>query len=237
MRKKDLPLEVLKILEKYVSIHGEQYIRIEEDDSMLKLIDCESESDFHFIIQQYKDSKFLIQYKPYTKINVDSSRAWISINELNGQFQNWINLLEEYSKVKSIFDDPILKSFEEEYFSDFEILEEDKEKPLENEKLLLLDSFLENLVSGLESHKTDNNKNKIEEIQSSIILLQENLTTNTRQEITEKISKIFAKIKKLGIKYIKEFITEGKNQLMSEGIKFLIENTPKLIDEISKNLH
>ncbi len=236
MKKKDLPLDVLKILEKYVSIHGEKYIRTEEENSMLKLIDFDSESDFHFIIQQYKDNKFLIQYKPYTKININTFRSWISINELDGQFQNWINLLEEYSKVKSIFDDPILKSFEEEYFSDFEILEEDKDKPLENEKLFLLDEFLENLVNGLESHKTENNKNKIEEIQNNIILLQENLTISTRQEITEKISKIFAKIKKLGVKYIKEFITEGKKQLMSEGIKYLIENTPKLIDEINKNL-
>ncbi|MFY7988627.1 MAG: hypothetical protein ACOVNP_07070 [Flavobacterium sp.] len=234
MKKKDLPLSVLKTLEPFVDLHGDMYVRVEEENSLIKFRDFDEESDFHFTINEYRDNKFLITYKPFSKNNLDPCKISISHSEIEKHFKTWISLLEEYLNVKSVYDDPILKSFEDEFFTDFEILDEDKEKPLENDKIFLLDEYLSNLSNGLEKHKTEENSNKINEIQSNIVLLQENLTNNSRQEIASKISKIFAKIKKLGIKYFKEFITEGKKQLISKGVKFLIENGPKILEEINK---
>ena len=235
LKKKDIPLKVLEILEPFVLKKDKHYEIDYNSDSLLRFVDTETESDFYFEINKFEKDIITLIVKPANKSTINGSTITINSKDLETYFNNWIKILESYNKVKSVYDDPILKSFEEEYYGNFEILEEDKDKPLENNKILLLDEYLENLVKGLEVHKTDENKNKIEEIQENIILLQENLTNNTRQEIAEKISKIFAKIKKLGTKFLKEFITEGKKQLLSKGVKFLIENAPKIIEEIGKH--
>jgi hypothetical protein len=233
MRKKDLPLSVLKTLEPFVSLHGDSYIRIEDEKCLIKFIDNDKDSDFYFAINRFKDDKLIITYKPFSSNSTEASGIEISPNDVNNHFKVWIKILNDYSSTKSVYDDPILKSFEEEFFAEFEIIDEDKYKPLENDKIFLLDEYLENLVGGLEKHKTEVNENKIIEIQSDIILLQENLTNSNRQEIAQKISKIFAKIKKLGIKYFKEFITEGTKQIISNSVKYIIENGPKIIDNIN----
>jgi hypothetical protein len=204
-------------------------------DSLIKFIDTDEVSPFFFRIVKYEEQKFLIERSPISESSVSVSANWYEINKIENIFEAWINLLESYETTPTVFDNPILDSFEKEYFDEFEILEEDQHKPLENDKILLLDEYLENLTNSLSKYKTEENKSKIEDIQSNIILLQENLTNNSRKEVAQKISKIFAKIKSLGTKYLKEFITEGKKQLISKGVKFLIENGPKIIEEIGKN--
>ena len=233
LKKKDIPLKVLEILEPFVIKESKFYKIDYNSNSLLRFIDKDNNSDFYFEINKFEKDLITLIIKPYNKGTVNGNSAIIQSKDLGAYFSNWISILENYEKIKSVYDDPIINSFEEEFFSDFEILDDDKNKPLENNKILLLDEYLENLSNGLEKHKTEENKRRIEEIQENIILLQENLTNNTRQEIAEKISKIFAKIKKLGTKYLKEFITAGRKKLMDKGIKYIIENAPKIIDDIN----
>lgn len=236
LKKKDIPIKVLEILEPFV-LKKDKHFEIDyNSNALLKFIDTETDSDFYFEINKFEKEIITLIVKPTNRSTINESSININSKDLGTYFENWIKILESYNNVKSVFDDPILKSFEEEYYTDFEILEEDKDKPLENDKILLLDDYLENLVKGLEVHKTEVNKSKIEEIQENIIILQENLTNNSRQEIAVKISKIFAKIKKLGTKYLKEFITEGTKQLISKGVKLLIEHGPNIIEELGKHI-
>lgn len=236
IKKKDIPISIHKILEPFIAKIGSTIIIQKEPDSLINIIDKDQDSDFYFKIISYSYSTYSIEKKPTSKHNNGVSKNLIVDDSIVDALSEWISIIEIYETTPTYLDDPILKSFEEEFYADFEILDEDKDKPLENEKILLLDEYLENLVKGLEVHKTEENKNKIQEIQENIILLQENLTNNTRQEIAEKVSKIFAKIKKLGTKYLKEFITEGTKQLISKGVKFLIEHGPNIIEEIGKNI-
>ncbi|MFC4818631.1 hypothetical protein [Flavobacterium sp. GCM10023249] len=229
MKKKDLPIEILKVLEKYVSIHGEKYIKIQDPESLLKFIDIDEESSFFFCLNLYQNEKFIISYKPYNRSNVDLYKISIKPNELDGHFKLWINLLDEYANTKSIFDDPILKFYEEEFYAEFEILEDEKEKPLDNNQILFLDDYLENLDKGLEKYKIEGNKIRIENIQKEIKQLQETLTEKNKEQVVTSFSKILAKVKKLGVKYLKEFITEGTKQVISTTIKYLIENGHNLI--------
>ena len=233
--KKNIPLYIHFALRPFLNKNGKLFTRVDDMDSLIKFIDTDEVSPFFFRIVKYEEQKFLIERSPISESSVSVSANWYEINKIENIFEAWINLLESYETTPTVFDNPILDSFEKEYFDEFEILEEDKHKPLENDKILLLDEYLENLTNSLSKYKTEENKSKIEDIQSNIILLQENLTNNSRKEVAQKISKIFAKIKSLGTKYLKEFITEGKKQLISKGVKFLIENGPKIIEEIGKN--
>lgn len=229
LNKKKLPIDLLKILEPYISKNNVVFKIDNNSNSLIKFIDIDENSDFYFELTKLEESIIDLNIKPASSTNANELNSKVHRKTFETYFNNWVSLLEQYANINSFFDDSILKSYQEEYFSEFEILDENKNKPLENNKILLLDEYLENLKKGLEFHKTEDNKNKIEEIQQSIILLQDNLTNNTRQEIVEKIAKIFAKVKKLGTKYLKEFITEGSKQLISSSIKYLIENTHTLI--------
>jgi hypothetical protein len=234
-KKKDIPLVVHEILEPFVLKKGKHFTIDYNSNALLKFVDTEIGSDFYFEINKFEGDVITLIIKPSDKSTINGSSISINSKNLGPYFNNWITILEQYEKVKSVFDDPILKSFENEYFAEFEILEDEKEKPLKNNQILLLDEYLEHLCLGLEKHKTELNKTKIEEIQFEINLLQENLTCQNKLEIAEKFSKILAKIKKLGTKFLKEFITEGKKQIISKGIKFLIEQGPNIIEELGKH--
>lgn len=234
-KKKDIPLVVHEILEPFVLKKGEHFTIDYNSNALLKFIDTEIDSDFNFEINKFEGDVITLIIKPIDKSTIEERGVKISSKSLGTYFNNWITILEQYQKIKSVFDDPILKSFQEEYFAEFEILEDEKEKPLENNQILLLDEYLENLNLGLEKHKTELNKIKIDEIQSEINALQENLTSQNKLEIAKKFSKILARIKKLGTTFLKEFITEGKKQIISKGIKFLIEHGPNIIEGFEKH--
>jgi hypothetical protein len=235
VKKKDIPLVVHEILEPFVLKKGKHFTIDYNSNALLKFVDTEIGSDFYFEINKFEKDVITIIIKPFDKSTINGSSVEINSKNLGAYFNNWISILEQYQKVKTVFDDPILKSFQEEYFSEFEILEDEKEKPLKNNQILLFDEYLENLFLGLEKHKTELNKTKIDEIQYEINSLQENLTSQNKIEIVEKFSKILAKIKKLGTNFLKEFITEGKKQIVSKGIKFLIEQGPNIIEELGKH--
>ena len=192
-KKKDIPLLVHEILEPFVLKKGEHFTIDYNSNALLKFVDTEIDSDFYFEINKFEGEVITLIIKPIDKSTIDGRGVQINSKSLATYFNNWISILEQYQKVKSVFDDPILKSFQEEYFAEFEILEDEKEKPLENNQILLLDEYLENLSLGLEKHKTESNKIKIDEIQSEINILQENLTSQNKLEIAERFSKILAR--------------------------------------------
>lgn len=234
-KKKDIPLQIHEILEPFVSRKGERYERINDESCLIKFIDSDLNSDFYFTIHQFKENKILISYKPINKNSILKQSEWIESKALEAYFNNWISILEKYDKVNSVFDDPILRSFEEEYFAEFEVLEDDKAKPLNTAQILLLDEHLEELTKGLEKNKDETNKLEIEAIQQDIKFLQENLTRTTKEKVVKSLSKIWAKTTRLGTKFIKEFLTEVKKQFITKGTKFLIEHGSDIIHEITKH--
>ena len=56
-KKKELPLVILKSLQPFVNLKGQRFETIEPKENLLNIIDQESESTFHFIIEEYKKEK------------------------------------------------------------------------------------------------------------------------------------------------------------------------------------
>lgn len=225
--KKKLPLKVLKILEKFVTLQGNSFSIIEPDSFLLKVIDSDPNSDFYFNVEKYKSEKglkLLISRKPVNDSTTDGDQVWIGIENLGEVFDKWLALLNEYERVKSFFDDPILNSFFEDYYSEFELLEDDVEiKPFSPKQILLLDEHLDYIESRIENHQTDANKERIQTIKKDIIELRDNLTTKPKAWVLKKFSMIFAKLTKEGTKFMKEFISEAKKEVIKQGIKAIIE--------------
>lgn len=240
-KKKDLPLVILKALEPYVDLLGDKFEVVEPNENLLKVIDKDSDSNFHFTIQKYQrnanNNTFQFEMIRSPKNSNDNGiyQTWVEISGLEAQFDIWIKLLDAYDSVNSFYDDPIIKSFEEEFYTEFEIIEEEAERnPLNTKQILLLDSYLESVDNKLTEFKTKDNSDDIESIKEEIILLRDNLTKKSKKWVVSKLANIWAKIAKQGTKFIKEFLSQTNKELVKEGVKGIIEyvkeNGPDLLN-------
>lgn len=111
-KKKDLPLVILKALEPYVGLKGDKFEVIEPKENLLKVIDKDVDSDFHFTIEKYQKTQnggfqFLMTRSPKNGNDNGQYQAWVEISGLSGQFEAWLKLLDDYETTNSFFDDPI----------------------------------------------------------------------------------------------------------------------------------
>lgn len=240
-KKKDIPLVILKALEPYVGLLGDKFEVVEPNENLLKVVDKDSDSDFHFTIAKYQKNsnsntfQFAMTRSPKNANDNGSYQAWVEISSLETQFDTWIKLLDAYDSVNSFYDDPIIKAFEEEFYAEFEIIENEAEKnPLNTKQILLLDSYLETVDNKLTEFKNKDNSQDIQVIKDEIILLRDNLTKKSKKWVVTKLTNIWAKIAKQGAKFIKEFLNETNKELIKEGVKGLIEyvknNGPDLLN-------
>lgn len=193
---------------------------------MLKFIDVDPESDFYFNIEQYKlDREFqlLIDFKPTNKQNLANRKTWIKAQDLQTQFSNWIKLLEGYNNVRTIYDDPIIDSFANEYYDEFELIDEEADKvPLSTKQILLLDEHLDLIQNGITKYITSTNADEIKLIQEGIQDLKSNMTKKSKKWIFKKLSRIWGQIAKQGVPLIKEFLTEVRKEFIKQGVKYIL---------------
>jgi hypothetical protein len=224
--KKKLPLDILKSLEKFVTLQGEQFDVIEPGNFLLRVKDKDPKSIFYFNVEQYKqDSAFrlLIDFKPRDRKSVENHETWILAKDLQSQFDEWVTILKEYDKVKSFYDDPIIKTFADSYYAEFEIVDENADfEPFLPNQILMIDKHLNSISKGLRKYQQDKNALEIDEIKADIIELRDNLTSKSKKWIIKRLSIIWAKITKQGPKLMKDLLSETKKQLIIEGAKMII---------------
>lgn len=225
--KKKHPLKVLELIEPYISKTGNYFESFPPNDFLLKFIDKDQKSDFYFNVERYQAEihlQFLIDFAPTNEIMITNTKKWIRAESLDLYFRNWVKILEGYDKVKTVFDDPIAEAYAEEYFTEFEIVDDDSEiKPFTTKQILLLDAHLENIQAGIEEYQTEENKIDIQQIKMDITGLRDNLSKKPKKWVVTHLCKIWGKIAKQGPKLIKEFLSEVKTQAIKEGVKFMIE--------------
>jgi hypothetical protein len=240
-KKKDLPLTILQSLQPFVNLRGEKFETLDPKEHLLKVVDQDSDSNFHFTIEEYKKGsgekfQFLMSRSPVSHNDNGIHRNWVDISNLQPQFNTWITLLDEYENTESFFDDPIINSFKEEYYAEFEIIDEDEAeiKPLNTKQILLLDNHLEDIDQRLDKFINDKNAGDIQEIKEDIVQLRDNLTKKPKKWVVKNLSKIWAKIAKQGTKFIKEFLSESKKEIIKQSVKGLLklvqENGPDLLN-------
>nr|WP_315419942.1 hypothetical protein [uncultured Pedobacter sp.] len=237
-KKKDLPLIILQALEPFVIQKGEKFEVVDPGKSLLKVVDKEPGSNFHFTIELHEKKsdgtyQLLMSTAPTSSMDNADCRAWIKIDSINKQFSNWIEMLDKYDNIKSFFDDKIVNGFQQEFYAEFEVLEEEEDFPLKTKQILLLDEYLEELGGKLQEYVNEQNINEISTIQDEIILLRENLTTKSKEWVLKNLTKIWGSVAKQGTKFIKELLTESKKELIKQGIKatvdYIVQNGPHLL--------
>ena len=230
--KKKLPLDLIKGFHPKLG----DSIKVEVDPSNQKIAifrDKDPESDFYFEIGHFNSTgdKIRVNVKPSGRASVNSVSHWLTIQELNNHFTNWIKIIDEYNSSETMFDDPIVKGFEEEFLKGvkFVDLDGDKTKPFSPDIILKLDAHLENIENKIDDFKDNKNEKEIGVIKSLTIELRADLTNKPKGYVRNTLIKIWSKIAKQGPKLIKEFLTEGGKLAVKETIKFLFSKGAELL--------
>ncbi len=228
-KKKELPLAILRALEPYVGLKDDKFEVVEPKENLLRVVDKDGDSLFHFTIEKYQKTngshtfQFLMKRSPKNLNDNGSYNIWVDISSLGTQFDAWLKLLEEYETVNSFFDDPIVKSFKDEFYAEFEMIDDDADiNPFSTKQILLLDEHLDTVHDKLSEFITEENAYDIQEIQEDIILLRDNLTRKSKKWVVSKLTNIWAKVAKQGPKFLKEFLSESKRELIKEGVKGIL---------------
>ena len=92
--------------------------------------------------------------KPKSEDNQQEYRTWKPITDLEKEFSIWLNLLNQYKSINSFYDDSIVKAFSDEYFTYFEIIDEDAETaPFSTQQILALDEHLAYIEDNIDKYK------------------------------------------------------------------------------------
>jgi len=221
-KKKELPLIMLKSLEKFVTLNGKQFEVIDSEMFLLKVIEKADDPVFYFNIEKYDlRSGFLVSRKPHNETKQSEYRTWINTDQLEGQFEEWLNLITQYEKTHSFYDDPIVKAFSDEYYTDFEIIEDIDADfvPFTTKQILILDKYLEYIEENISNYKTDENEKDIESIKQDISSLRKSLTSKSKTFVVRSLSNIWGKITKLGTKFLNDFTSEANRELVKRSVK------------------
>lgn len=222
--KKKIPLTVLELLEPFLLKGNNRVKLINPNGFLMKFIDTDDTSDFYYNIEQYKIERgsihLLIDRKPRSMDTVESYKTWIESKTFEQNFKAWAMYIDRYEQIKTIYDDPIETKYQEEFYSEFEIIDEDADKYSFNlEQQLWIDSYLDKVLLAIEIHVEFKEDKGIQEIKKNTQDLKNNLTILSKKEIVQKLSKIWAKTRKHGLIFLKEIYIEVRSELIKQIIQ------------------
>lgn len=226
--KKDFPLTVLQTIEGLLKTESQYFEATDPGESLLKFRDKDSKSDFFFEIKKYSfdNNQKLhvdVSFKPRHKDLPTIYERTIDVSKLNGFLKNWTDVLAEYDRI-TIFDDPILRQYEDEFLTDFELLDEDADiKSYDFKTQLLIDQYLTYCEKKLTDYKTEDNKDEIEKIEKEITELKTTQTQLPKRRVAKMIARIWAKTRKFGLGLLKDFYQEAKKEIIKQVIKGQID--------------
>ena len=229
--KKKIPLIIHEKIEPYIYLKDILFRVKDKADTLLHLEDIDEGSDFYFSIKKIEGTGgrpiAYYEYSPGSEIFMSSKSGGIDIEKVNTVLEKWIGLLERYKKVNTLFDDTILNGFKDEFYTAFEIIEEDANiHAFNTDQILFLDSFFGKMQERLElgEYTESGVPEMIQEVIDDIQETRDNLTYKPKRWVIEKLSIIAAKLSKEGVQFIKDFIQEAKKQIIPTIVKALMES-------------
>jgi len=237
--KKRISVNLAKEIEPLVRKYFGLFKIVDSDQYKICFRDKDESSDLFFgIIKELHESQHYIYYacKPISSTSGESGSTRASLVNFVKLLTTWLENLNYYNE-DSILNDPILRGYQKEFYNDFIIVDTDANETAFNyEQQLRLTAFLDNIYQNIDTIKDERNSKIVEEIKKDVSDLQNAVTTETKNGFMNKLSGLFAKARKGGIKisnfilkeFIKEFLKDGANWLFN----FAVNNADKLPEYI-----
>jgi hypothetical protein len=219
--KKKIPLAILEALQPVADNNLDLTKTVKDPDSMFHLVDKDESSDFYFKVtkQEARSGKlnYLIDFKPRSKDNVNPHSVWLTLDGVLTTIKKWLELLQAYNKIHTIYDDPILKRNQERFEKQFDILDEDADTTsFDLSQQIFLDEYLSNVKSkllALQEGRAEKEVKELEELSLEATEIQSDLTKATKRQIVKRLSKLWAKAQKIGLDVIKEIFVSVTAEL------------------------
>jgi hypothetical protein len=217
--KRDIPLVVIEALERYSKKSSDLFQIVNSEDALLRFEDVSDNPKQYFQFQDFKNSNnkqyLTISFKPKNSTDPTAYSTSVEVSKVESYFKNWIGLLERYNK-SEFLDDPILRQYEDEFYQELEITDSDADTNSYCFKTQLwLDKYIDNTLKNLESGYP-RDLPEIESIKKDLKDLQESQTGLTKKKVLKKLSKIFAKARKFGLKLSKDIYLEAQKELIKQ---------------------
>lgn len=231
---KKLPVSVIRDLKDFVTernISNETLFSVEiGDEHLFKAVDVDVVSEFFFLIQEYNETHgYYIRYKPASQSNNKEHAVWGTEKSIANHFNNWYDCLAAYAALEEEVKDPFLKSLEEQFLEGFNLKDDSKNEPLTIKQLFFLEESLEKIQNEISAYSTHENQSEILEIIEDVTNLRNDLGKRGQEWVAKKFATILAKITKEGPGILKGIFKEAGKQIMTQGVKYLIEQGSSMI--------
>ncbi|WP_343705303.1 hypothetical protein [Flavobacterium sp.] len=210
---------------------------VEVNDQLFYFHDL-THPDFYFLIgipdkkSQEFPTLFPVRFNPvkYDSREVFSKNA--NKSEIEFYFSIWIKMIEDYNSVNFNQEEDFAQLYEEEIFSEFEIIDDDaKTKPFDTNQQIILYTFLQATVNYLEKEYTNNEI--VEEIINEANSLKNEIPSLTKRIASKRLSQILAKIKKFNPITFKDVYDVAKKEVIKYLLLKGVETLPKLVNSIT----
>lgn len=227
--KTDFPVAVLQALQPWIKKKGESFKQIPPTNKeyLVKYVST-SYPILQFTIVKYAgvytgNIHFLISRNPANRYSLNNEEATISNDQLGSHFKTWQELMESYNTLSSPFDtveDSILKEYTEEFYSEFELLDDDADvKSYDLKTQILIDKIAETVIKQINTYQGDISEEDKEAIINDAEDLRATQTSSTKKEVASKVSKVLGRIRKVSFELLKDVLKD----LAKEGIKALLK--------------
>jgi hypothetical protein len=222
--KKKLSPELFKIVTEVTAPYIHLIKAVDQKDTIAVFIDKDPNSDLYFEISKFSPQNGNIFYefsaKPFSKHNPIPQRTIANTQTIQQKLKEWCDIIKEFEETPNIFDDSILKAYQQEIEEKFtiEIVDEKNEdKPFTFNQQDRFISLLNKTKELLEKHNEIAQSIEINQaIQGTIDLIPE-VTSNTRKNLIQKFSKILAVVWKHSFDVIKEILGNLASDLIAGG--------------------
>lgn len=223
--KKKIPLLVLQKIQPIIEQNKELIKPGFDTDALFHLVDSDKNSDFYFKIYPSKtEGKLDVFWKPAHSNSVNEVTGEIENSKIEGVFNKWISIIKDYSVIHSIYDDPLLASYQKEFESEFKIIDEDANyAPFNLEQQIFLEEYLGKVEEKLLKYRNDENSTEVEDLLLDVKELKEEQTKLNKNEVVNRLSRLWAKARKVGINLLKEIFIESRKELIKHLISTLLE--------------
>ena len=226
INKKEYPLALVKTIEQlYSSIrshvsNNSDILEITQDEGlMIKIVDSSKHSNFEFVVSNPKFNNrkaiFTVEHIPENTASLKKKSLSTVPDSVLKTLKGWTAWIREYNKASLTADDKILNEYENEFFQNFELLDEDADiNPFELEKQIIIHNYIVHVVQILEKNKEENSKLIAEANE-----LKDNIPNLTKRKTVKKLSRFFANVRKKSLVLLKEILVEAKKELYKRAIK------------------
>jgi hypothetical protein len=230
--KNDIPLDMLKAIEG-IAQKNLDLIKLQKlDNTYYSFVQVDENSENYFriyidgkkVIANPGNSGYVFSRKPASSATNKKTTSTSDLNGIVSEFNKWIELIKEISELVSLHDDNFVKKYQEYYFAQFIIIDEDAfTSPFDPEQQIVIEHFLDSLSEQIE--KTEMLESNLkEELSSEVMIIKRILTHSTKNEVMKKLSKVYGILYKHSKNLAYDIMKATKKglikKLVSLGIKY-----------------